>query len=58
MKKEEIIVIEFCVRANISVQMGGIGSAILTKTEKKKMFIAGVWIRMTQCQKARSENLH
>ncbi len=25
---------------------------------KEKMFIAGVWIRMTQCQKARSENLH
>ena len=33
MRKEEITVIVFCVRASISAQMGGIGSVILTRTE-------------------------
>lgn len=35
MRKEEITVIVFCVRASISAQMGGIGSVILTRTERK-----------------------
>ncbi len=46
------------VRASISAQMGGIGSVILTRTEKRKMFTVGVWIRMSQCRKARSGSLH
>ena len=58
MRKEEITVIVFYVRASISAQMGGIGSVILTRTEKRKMFTVGVWIRMTQCRKVRSGNFH
>ena len=54
MKKDEITVIGFCERASTSVKMGGIGSAILMRTEKRKMYTAGVWIRMTQCQRGRS----
>ena len=28
----------------------GIGSVILMRTEKRKMYTVGVWIKMTQCQ--------
>lgn len=54
MRKDEITVIGFCERASTSVKMGGIGSAILMRTEKRKMYTVGVWTRMTQCQKGRS----
>lgn len=40
-----------------SAQMGGIGSVILMRTEKRKMFTVGVWIKMTLHQKAENENL-
>ncbi len=39
-------------------QMGGIGSVILTRMGKRKMFTVGVWTRMTQYRKARSGNFH
>ena len=35
-RKDEISVIGFCERVNVSVKMGGIGSVILMKMEKKK----------------------
>ena len=38
MRKDEITVIGFCERASTSVRMGGIGSAILMRTEKRKMY--------------------
>ena len=38
MRKDEITVIGFCERASTSVKMGGIGSAILMRTEKRKMY--------------------
>ena len=53
MRKDEITVIGFCERASTSVKMGGIGSAILMRTEKRKMYTVGVWTRMTQCQKGK-----
>ncbi len=53
MKKDEITVIGFCVKVNTSVQMGGIVTDILTRTEKRKMCTVGVWTRMTQCQKGK-----
>ena len=40
-----------------SVKMGGIGSVILMRKEKRKMYTVGVWIRMIQCQRGRSGNL-
>ena len=57
MRKDEITVIGFCEKASTSVKMGGIGSAILMRTEKRKMYTVGVWTRMTQCQKGRSGSL-
>lgn len=38
MRKDEITVIGFCERASTSVKMGGIGSAILMRTEKKNVY--------------------
>ena len=45
MRKDEITVIGFCERASTSVKMGGIGSAILMRTEKRKMYTVGVWTK-------------
>ena len=42
---------------NTSVRTGGIGSVILMKTEKKKMYTVGVWTRMIQSQEGRNKSL-
>ena len=50
MRKDEITVIGFYERASTSVRMGGIGSAILMRTEKRKMYTVGVWTRMINAE--------
>jgi hypothetical protein len=54
--KGEITRIVPYARANISAQIRELGFAILAGTEKRKIFTVGVWIRMPQCRKRRSEN--
>ena len=43
--QETVVILGFCERASTSVKMGGIGSAIWMRTEKRKMYTVGVWTR-------------